>query len=815
MAVFNPDAGGVPSPNMPDQTGASRGLPANRSFEALFSGIGDAVGGVTAAIDSDIKTSIRNDAVNIFEDSNKPYDLPPADLAKGTESVRTLQAAWEQGKLSDVHYYGLLNTELKSMRAKYPGYEDVVDSTIQEVTGVRPANAFRNAIISELNAQAEGMADTEKAWKTWENSNQSTIAFLYPDYFQQPDKYNRAEVRSEVARYQAVKENDKYIKDTNADAVYSTAAASLALDVNTTIGNLSKMMGLGDKNIYEVLEQAAKVNPSPDELLSMTSSLDLIIRKQEAAIDSQMLSTRESATTQPGDPPISWFGILGAAKAKEVKDAVLEPLRRIRSYISEGNFTLAAYNTQLIDAMKNKDVANLMTGPGGDYFRVAKALEGIDPELFQSWVATNPSARKNAYTDAIPGLLAQIANTSDKNTNEVANTIANDTTMSEADRAAALTGLINGVNTTLASGSKATGTQVDQTVANTYSKDSDGDIFDLVEDADYMSVYTRMFDTKVTENIKANGSSESFKTYRDAAIDRFQSVPEFRNAAAALKNFIEIDDNLKVTTDKDGQLIVSMTPTDTGENRMLNRALNDSRVTAAQNAIQALNQSFRLLDPILLPDGAGTDEKTKLHQEMLELLSVQLGAGKQQDFFDWLGTNVLSLLEAGNEIGARDVLGLNPSQDIAFDLPDTAILSDDSLTQYFSNIRSAESGGNDLAKNPDSSATGRYQVLTSTWNQYADRLGLTDRTDPAQQEKFIRAFTADNENILRSSGIEVNNGTRYAAHFLGATAAVDVLSASDTSKVSDLVPPRVIKANRFLKGMTVAQFKRWAASKAS
>lgn len=136
---------------------------------------------------------------------------------------------------------------------------------------------------------------------------------------------------------------------------------------------------------------------------------------------------------------------------------------------------------------------------------------------------------------------------------------------------------------------------------------------------------------------------------------------------------------------------------------------------------------------------------------------------------------------------------------------------------YLPSIRRSESSGNDAAKNPLSTATGRYQFLTSTWNDLVRRYpnsGLTPegRLDPQQQEVAIRLFTAENARMLKGSGIPLNNGTLYAAHFLGAGDAAKVLKASN-GLVSDYVPAKVIRANPFLRGMTVSQFKAWANRK--
>lgn len=137
---------------------------------------------------------------------------------------------------------------------------------------------------------------------------------------------------------------------------------------------------------------------------------------------------------------------------------------------------------------------------------------------------------------------------------------------------------------------------------------------------------------------------------------------------------------------------------------------------------------------------------------------------------------------------------------------------------YLPSIRASESGGNDSATNPSSTATGRYQFLKSTWDGLVNRYpnaGLTfdGRLDPQQQEVAIRLFTAENARMLKNNSVPLNNGTLYAAHFLGAGDAVKVLKANPSDMVSAYVPARVINANKFLRDWTVAQFKAWANRK--
>ena len=143
---------------------------------------------------------------------------------------------------------------------------------------------------------------------------------------------------------------------------------------------------------------------------------------------------------------------------------------------------------------------------------------------------------------------------------------------------------------------------------------------------------------------------------------------------------------------------------------------------------------------------------------------------------------------------------------------------DPALESYFAAARQSESGGNDAARNPKSSATGRYQFLEGTWQdlmQSNPGLGLTPdgRTDPGQQERAMRVFTQQNAKALSSAGIPVNPGTLYAAHFLGAGGASKVLRQDPNTPLAGLLDPGVVEANPQLANMTVGQFAEWANSK--
>ena len=139
-------------------------------------------------------------------------------------------------------------------------------------------------------------------------------------------------------------------------------------------------------------------------------------------------------------------------------------------------------------------------------------------------------------------------------------------------------------------------------------------------------------------------------------------------------------------------------------------------------------------------------------------------------------------------------------------------------------IRSAESGGDPNAKNPNSSASGPDQFLDRTWldtirvarpdlaNQPDDAL-LALKKNPEISGQVRDAYAAQNQAILSKNGLPVTDGNTYLAHFAGPGGAVKVLQSDPNAPVSAILGPAVVKANPFLAGMTAADLQAWASRK--
>lgn len=151
----------------------------------------------------------------------------------------------------------------------------------------------------------------------------------------------------------------------------------------------------------------------------------------------------------------------------------------------------------------------------------------------------------------------------------------------------------------------------------------------------------------------------------------------------------------------------------------------------------------------------------------------------------------------------------------------------DSGPDYMDALAMIESSNDPNAKAKTSSATGLHQFIDSTWLDMVDKVdpqwaeGMSDkeilaqRTNPERSKEMAKAFTAENSQALQRAGIEPTEGKLYLSHFLGVTRALKTISAGPDALLTDVMPARVIKANKgvFSKLKTVQDLLDWADGK--
>jgi hypothetical protein len=135
---------------------------------------------------------------------------------------------------------------------------------------------------------------------------------------------------------------------------------------------------------------------------------------------------------------------------------------------------------------------------------------------------------------------------------------------------------------------------------------------------------------------------------------------------------------------------------------------------------------------------------------------------------------------------------------------------------FLDRLMAAESGGRRDAKNPRSSALGPFQFIRSTFLDIARRHLPTEIAGLSEEEilelrrnrelarRAAAAFCRESVEFLKEEGIRPTFAHLRLAFLLGPADAARVIQAQQRTPVRDLLSPPVIKANPFMRGMSVS-----------
>ncbi len=118
-------------------------------------------------------------------------------------------------------------------------------------------------------------------------------------------------------------------------------------------------------------------------------------------------------------------------------------------------------------------------------------------------------------------------------------------------------------------------------------------------------------------------------------------------------------------------------------------------------------------------------------------------------------------------------------------------------------IAKRESGFNAAAKNPNSTATGVFQITAPTWNQMVDKYGDSvgvkkgDIKDPEANVLIGALLTRENSIKLKSVlKRQPTPGEVYMAHFLGSSGALKLIKHNQSDITAARLFPAAAKANK-------------------
>lgn len=618
MSTIDFNAGAEQVANLPNYLGYSQGTGPNRAFEALFEGIGNVVKTGMDAKDRQIRQDIQDRSRKMFDGVNQEFGLDAPKLPSGmdvdVDKINTLQRAMEQGKISETNYYGRLATLTKQMRTKFPGYEDVVDDTIASVTGTRPANAYRDALLSEVNAINAGMSESAKNDREWAEQNQEWISIVAPDFFENAGKYDLKKVRSEVARMQGEKvliqrEIDQLSLIEKTEGVNSTRAEkTISKDFSFAVdAAVNASLGANSEGFQETINNFINGGMKAAELDKFVKDLTVA----ENNLRTQLLAKGRK----------DYSSYLTQDKINKAVEDALAPIKMAKESLLGGDFKAAV--------------------------RYATINKAIADETLQEMFKSDPRFVSAA------GLSEINKNVSE----EIINTIAADNPGTLGLEAAGrvmlgdkqvLGKVLEGGNSKVA---RATIDALPKSIiGHTGDKQSFKNIVDgmfgpsapefmlKIKPEDRKTLYMKFLDPQITASIKAKGSPEDMQKYASWALEKFSSIQEFKLAAGELGDSlagvdIQFDDKTKrfvmvedVGKQIDQNLFEGIVPIIGPQLVYKNAYLYKQKV----KALESLNGALSVLEPVL--DASGMDTN-KTVQKLIHDLNVNLEDGMPDSFW--------------------------------------------------------------------------------------------------------------------------------------------------------------------------------------
>lgn len=362
----------IESQGAPSYVGASQGIRSSgdTSVATLFEGLAEAIKSGVNLVDQHNKDQIEQDVFDMVDAAQAEFGIPeatdlqmdanrkswatmPQGVQQSMDQLDTLQSAFASGALKESHYWARLNSMVRQLRGKYPGYRAEIDQVVSSITGARPANALRSALMREWAeaAQGTGLSDEDK----FVNAN---LAYIPQDYWDKkgtPSAWGLDQLRADVSYKKRVEQEvtarssemtllDKEDKLGSQDVLRSFNADAIQL-VQVNMSDVSNAVGKSYAEASEAIQQFADrhsrgVDIDATEIEQLTGVINNLVREQEAQLN-QMYASNSIYTKY-----------LNREQVEAGISSAMRPMRLLQQAMADKDFGLMRSVAASIEAQK-------------------------------------------------------------------------------------------------------------------------------------------------------------------------------------------------------------------------------------------------------------------------------------------------------------------------------------------------------------------------------------------------------------------------------------------------------------------------------
>lgn len=621
------------------------------SSKSLFEQVGTVLGQGSQIADGLVQRKIEKEARGIFDEANAPFDTLigdlPTEIKNSEGNLSRIQTAFEQGKLSDTAYYSKLVAGTKSLKSKFPGYTGEIDNIIQKVTGVRPANALRNAALAQLNKAATSEQKKQDDFFDFlsKQGNMEALQGKYPDVLSNPDRYLqddnlRQEVLNHVVSYHGEKAKiddtlkkltlDEKVFQENQRVVEGKINQYLGAKVTESISGLNTVLkNEYNNNIYEMLAKGVEIPPA--ELQALLGQLNGRRNSLYAQLQSEIISNSN--------------GMISQTELKAQMDAAFIPMDDLISSITNKEFGIAGIASRTAEHIQDLGMLDLLKSSGS--IRFYHDLGKISPELRDQFLLSEAGGHlQTSIQNTLSSIAMQNMLDSTTSLSEEMGMIITNGSASSDQKAVATLRFVDNIATQLGD-AKGDRNVFAEVFDKTYS---DQDIFKHLGNQSQVKVFNKLTNPKITNRIMASGDTEMINKYVSWVKTQPKLLGDFRILANDVNSIRHTREFLDAEINEKGELVVSIDEAKFDEFASgANVVPRDEMTTAIQktlNNITTFNNSLENVRKVLSANG------DDLQEEMEGIISDTIGDidAREDSWFQW----VADIIGSGPQISTGD-----------------------------------------------------------------------------------------------------------------------------------------------------------------
>ena len=720
----------------------------------------------TASDSRMLDTLASQDETSIFNGGQVPVGI-----SQGLQGIRKLAAAKEAGKVGDIRFWSSMEAEAKKLRARFPGQREYIDKQIAQVTGGRPANEVRNAILERQNILAQerqsgadyerkyldenakylppGVADLYRKGDLKFTALQSLVESRKSDDYRIEGEKSRITLEAEQGRMEdrrneqaATAAIDTYTKNFLTD---TTLAAG-------TIGEVQAGAWLSGGDLIKKVQSdmAAGKVPTPEEQAQLRQNVAILRARFQQGL-AGVLDGKSPGKKSFGD-------VLSSETRKKITDNAMKQFDVIDSMLTDQKYGYFEMGLNNIKAQQDANMAKF--NQDNPVWAILGKLAEVDKngtvwEQFQK--SPEGAAAMNQATRSLSQVVT--ANTVVTPGKTVSKSI-DDLNQASGGRADPKS-VKSVIDTSIDILTKGNIADKRIHIENLFSDNADNLINKFKSVSDQSYIFNRMAAPEVTKAIEEATKEypELRNLYTQWAITAWKA--QQNNNISSVGMTQDGSANVDLTYDPTTmQFGVQRNPTKVGRN-VVSQTLYGNNVDlwnlgAVSDAVTNLNQSISTLKPILAMNGLSDQQIDEEIRNIIGAKAYTLGRDGSENFTQKLikavGTAGAAMAQnVSDSMSGKPQTGGSPFANFlgSWGSP----ISERSLLDY---IGQAEASGNynaysgnskskgDLSKltvgeikqlqrymirNPNqfpSSAIGKYQIIQNTLQMKLDELGIKD-----------------------------------------------------------------------------------------